>query len=442
MKIPLNQIIIGVRQRLDLGDLTDLDSMSDPEIRQIQPITVHKTLQGIELIDGRRRLAKAEQLGWKDIDAYEKDQLTPVQKQKVELFADIARKDRTWQEICLSISKIHYMMKSEKIEEGVRWTIRATAQATGYPKTRIACYLDVADALSKEPKDEAVWTADNFDQAYKILLQRSHDLTREEQDRRRALFQQQSQMNLDGTTGNPTINAAQAPGGFDIFAEAASEGPAASPVPNGDTTLPEEPTVPQETMVYIHGRNRPFETESLEKLKQFFLILIPPADPKSGLLEPTMSRIRHALKPGGYLVVWGKRMAIVVDGLIEMPFSLIWNQIQVQESQWPYCQNYQMGAVFTNQETDLINATPQGAVISCMAEPDGALPLSVVDLSLCGPPNSPVLCPFDAPVVQLAELGRIPVWYEPDKAKYDAKVEALKAFYERQIPGCKVEVRG
>jgi ParB/RepB/Spo0J family partition protein len=116
MKLPIDQVRIGERQRLSIGDLSDLDSMEDPEVGLIQPIVVHKTLEGYELVAGRRRLAKATSLGWKEIEVLEKDTLTEVQKNKMELFEDVGRTDRTWQDRCLSIAKIHYLMKAEKGE--------------------------------------------------------------------------------------------------------------------------------------------------------------------------------------------------------------------------------------------------------------------------------------------------------------------------------------
>ena len=83
MKLALKDIIIGERQRLDLGDLSDLESMAEEDVGQIAPIIVHKTLQGYELVDGRRRLAKASLIGWTHVEVIERDTLTTIQKQKM-----------------------------------------------------------------------------------------------------------------------------------------------------------------------------------------------------------------------------------------------------------------------------------------------------------------------------------------------------------------------
>ena len=65
MKLPLSDIVVPERQRRDLGDLHDLDSMADPTIGQLQAIGVNEKN---ELLWGGRRLAKARLLGWPDIE--------------------------------------------------------------------------------------------------------------------------------------------------------------------------------------------------------------------------------------------------------------------------------------------------------------------------------------------------------------------------------------
>ena len=185
MKLPLNQIIIGERQRIDLGDLHDLDSMSDKDIGQIQPIVVHKTLLGYELVDGRRRLAKATALQWPDIECYEKDQLTEVQKQKMELLADIGRKDRSWQETCIAVTKVYNIMRREKAADGEAWSIRQMARFTGYDKTPLSYMLRVAEVLTMIPRDEVIWSASNYTEAVKTLSDRAFAEAHVELERRR-----------------------------------------------------------------------------------------------------------------------------------------------------------------------------------------------------------------------------------------------------------------
>lgn len=186
MKLALNTIIIGERQRIELGDLEDLDSMTDPEVGQICPIVVHKTLLGYELVDGRRRLEKATRLGWKEVEVLERDQLTPVQKQKIELLADIGRKERSWQEICLSVAKIHRIMERERERDGgSEWTIRQMASFTGFPKSNIGYMLQVAEGLVVVPRDEGLWACNNYVSAMVLINERNFKDVHAELERRR-----------------------------------------------------------------------------------------------------------------------------------------------------------------------------------------------------------------------------------------------------------------
>lgn len=193
MKLPLSQIIIGERQRIDLGDLTDLDSMADSDIGQINPITVHKTLMGYELVDGRRRLAKAEKLGWTSIECFEKDQLTEVQKQKMELLADIGRKNRSWQETCIAVVKVHNMIRRERAATGTdsedgrvhSWSIRQMARFTGYDRTYLNYMVTLSDKLRAEPRDEELWACTTYTEAIKLLSDREFAAAHKEMEFRR-----------------------------------------------------------------------------------------------------------------------------------------------------------------------------------------------------------------------------------------------------------------
>ncbi len=174
MKLKITDIIIGERQRIDLGDLSDLESMSDPSINQILPIVVHKTLNGYELADGRRRLAKATALNWTEIECVEKENLSEVQKQQMELFADIGRKDRTWQEKCIAIAKVYRIMKLQKAADGEAWSMRQMGLFTGMSKTPVIYMITVAEALTREPRDNEVWGCVGYVEAIKVLSERQY----------------------------------------------------------------------------------------------------------------------------------------------------------------------------------------------------------------------------------------------------------------------------
>lgn len=425
MKLKLDQIIIGERQRLDLGDLTDLDSMSDKEVGQIQPITVHKLLTGYELVDGRRRLAKATQLGWTEINAHEKDQLTPSQKNKMELFADIGRKDRSWQEVALAISKIHYMMRVEKAEDGIRWTDRATAQATGYSKGRVNYYLRVADALQKEPRDEQIWECGSYIDAFKVLVQRQHDQVRTEMEVRRAKTNvEQLTHNL---TGKP-LTALKELAQIDNIIEVANS--ESTPAQSLGKSIPERPRV------YIHGYPYSFEDAKPSDLFAggFYLCIVPPGP---DLNKKFMDNVRASLRDEGLAVIWGNARAIETT-MSFMPFNLIWNQILPVDSLYPWSKNFVIGTVFGPRTPQALHESPLPAVVAATPESDGSMPASVIDHCLICPPNAGVLCPLDAPVLAILDSGRVPIWFESSPEKFEAKCQAIKEHYERLIPDVEV----
>ena len=148
MKLPIALIKIGVRQRIELGDLTDLDSMSDPQVGQIQPIVVRRLEDSsFELVAGRRRLAKATELGWTEVEVWVREDMTTKQKELAEFFEDFARKDRTWQENCLATYNLFHMLRFEKREEGQTWTIRSMEKFCGRSRNEVHYRLKVAEAL-------------------------------------------------------------------------------------------------------------------------------------------------------------------------------------------------------------------------------------------------------------------------------------------------------
>jgi len=236
MKIPISNIVIGERQRIDLGDLSDLSSMAEEDVKQICPIVLGP---GNLLIDGRRRLAKAIELGWNEIEAVLKEDITEVQKQKMEFLADVGRKDRTWQERCIAIAKIHNMMKRERALEGETWTVRAMEAFSGIPRNTIQNHLTVAAGLLVEPRDEELWSCENMFTAFKLLsVERQLKVVQQEMERRRAAEQ------------NPYITETAAP----------------SDVPNQDITsepILEGEVTPEQTaaLLTLEDRVRRFNTE-------------------------------------------------------------------------------------------------------------------------------------------------------------------------------------
>lgn len=169
MKLPISQIKIGSRQRLDLGDLSQLaDSLS--RLGQIHNIGINENNL---LIWGRRRLEAAKLLGWTEIEAVQRTGLTEIDEQELELEEDIKRKDRTWQEESIAMSKLFALKSRQARAKGQPFGVREMGDYIGYSKDIVSQYVfNVSVALLSEPRDEALWNAKNFHEALDMLRKR------------------------------------------------------------------------------------------------------------------------------------------------------------------------------------------------------------------------------------------------------------------------------
>jgi ParB/RepB/Spo0J family partition protein len=184
MKIQIKDIVIGVRQRLELGDIEDLaDSIQ--RLGQIHSIGVDENNL---LIWGRRRLAACTHLGWETIEAVKREGLTHEQQQEIELEEDIKRKDRTWQEKCLAVAKLFRIKSRNARAMGEKWNLRMMESFTGQSRATLSNYIyTLADALSVTPKDEVLWNASNYTEALALLRNRAFSEVQAELERRRQI---------------------------------------------------------------------------------------------------------------------------------------------------------------------------------------------------------------------------------------------------------------
>lgn len=169
MKYKLSDIKIGVRQRIEMGDISELaDSMR--RLGQIHSIGLHP--DGT-LIWGMRRHLAAKELGWEDIEAVVRENLTEADAQEIELEEDIRRKDRTWQEECLALAKLFSIKARQARAEGKTFGVREMAQYSGFGKSFVADYVfTIGAVLGKEPRDEEVWSCANYSTALDLLRDR------------------------------------------------------------------------------------------------------------------------------------------------------------------------------------------------------------------------------------------------------------------------------
>lgn len=180
IKLPLNEIVIENRQRLDLGDIQDLaDSLS--RLGLIQPVIIN---QHKRLIAGGRRCAAATKLGWTDIDVVYRETLSEDELAVLELEENIRRKDQTWQEKCLHVAHIHYLKVSLAAKDSKTWAQRATGEMLNMSVGSVNTTLLIARKLKAELANggkRRYWECENFLSALSLA-------TRDEIDEMTALL--------------------------------------------------------------------------------------------------------------------------------------------------------------------------------------------------------------------------------------------------------------
>ena len=174
MKVKIRDIIIGPRQRLNLGDIDEL-AESLKTNGQLHNIGITPDNR---LIYGRRRLAAATLLGWEEIDAVVKEGLTETDEQVIELEEDIKRLDRTWQEQCIAMAKLFSLKSRQARKDGKSFTQEDMGDYLGVSRLVVKQYaVDVAMPLLSEPRDEEVWNQPNFSAALQVIRGREEKKT-------------------------------------------------------------------------------------------------------------------------------------------------------------------------------------------------------------------------------------------------------------------------
>lgn len=139
----INSIVVlrDERQRRELKGIEDLaESMS--RLGLIQPIVIDEN--GV-LLAGERRLTAAKALGWTQIEATLRDDLSDFDKQVLELDENIKRVDLPWQDQVRTIEKLHKLYTSINPE----WTQEQTAESTGLSRKWVGQVLMVAGNMDR-----------------------------------------------------------------------------------------------------------------------------------------------------------------------------------------------------------------------------------------------------------------------------------------------------
>lgn len=206
MKIPHSCVVIGERQRLDLGNIESL-AESIQRFGQINSITVSPLPDGKwKLETGRRRLEACRFLNI-DVEAKDQGKLTPLEQQLIEFEEDFRRKARTWQEEAIAICKLHTAQYLDHAKRGEKWTLRLMEESLEIDKSYASIALRVGAALAKDKERTGpIWQCGSVYDALKVILKADEDVVAAELDRRRRAKPQPigSVLEQDNTDGEPT----------------------------------------------------------------------------------------------------------------------------------------------------------------------------------------------------------------------------------------------
>lgn len=158
-EVEISRIKIKDRFREDKGDIPALAQQITDAGRLIQPISLN---QYYELVAGERRLLACIALGWTTIPAIIHDITGKVNKLRIELLENIARKDMTWVER----ARLEKAIFDNESEHDPSWTQRYQSALLDTSLGAVNRRLQLAEALETLP-DLAEYT--NEDDAFKAL---------------------------------------------------------------------------------------------------------------------------------------------------------------------------------------------------------------------------------------------------------------------------------
>jgi ParB family chromosome partitioning protein len=122
-KVRVSDIVVPERFRKDLGDIAGL-AESLKRFGQLQPIILDDDMT---LVAGARRLAAAKQLGWSEIWATLRSEMTELQRREIELEENVRRLNMTWYEEACAIAEIDRIRR----QSDPNWSQNLTAEVVG-----------------------------------------------------------------------------------------------------------------------------------------------------------------------------------------------------------------------------------------------------------------------------------------------------------------------
>jgi len=196
--VPIDDIEIGERFRVDLGNIDELKS-SIKANGLIQPPAVLRKKDGkYRLLAGGRRMQALAELKKKEIPVRIYDTLTDIEARTIELAENLHRKEMTWSEEVLLKKEIHELQVQKHGEKISRspdadgWSKTDTSKLIGESKQNTASDISLAEMLSILP---GLALCKNKSEAHRYL----HKMKKEyaDEDIRKKLETQKSTIPLD-----------------------------------------------------------------------------------------------------------------------------------------------------------------------------------------------------------------------------------------------------
>lgn len=162
------------RARKEYGDVEEL-AESIMKVGLIHPPTVSRSSEGrpYKLIGGGRRLAAMRMLECDQFPVLVREELDEHQIRELELVENFARKEMTWQERTVLISRTHRLKVMASAKDSKSWGHRETGALLGCSNAHVSHCTQVANYIIDGDKE--ICEAKSLVQAYEILLKRRED---------------------------------------------------------------------------------------------------------------------------------------------------------------------------------------------------------------------------------------------------------------------------
>lgn len=162
--IPVDRIVVSTeRQRSTLKDIEGM-RLSIDTYGQLQPIIVQQRTGEdgqpvFHLLAGLRRLTAMKSLGFTEVEAKLRENLTELERQELEYEENTRRMSLPWYDEIITLAKLHRLKKvsyetalPDRFGSAIGWRLQDTAETYGVSLTKVSEDLRLADGIMKFPQ--------------------------------------------------------------------------------------------------------------------------------------------------------------------------------------------------------------------------------------------------------------------------------------------------